>query len=141
LIKSTYFRLYYGEITIPQAVASELNAANVPPVVKSWMENLPRWLQVEPDGVVQIDELTRLDPGERAAILLAERLNADLVILDDKAARQAAVERGLKVIGLLGILRDAARQDLIDLAATFSQLREVGFWVAPNLLEKLMAEE
>jgi predicted nucleic acid-binding protein len=85
--------------------------------------------------------LKALDPGEREAILLAEQLNADLVILDDKAARQIADERGLKIIGLLGILKDASRSDLLDLETTFEQLRKFGFWVSPNLLERLLTED
>ena len=49
--------------------------------------------------------LDRLHAGERAAILLAERLGADIVLLDEKAARTIAVGRGLRVSGLLGVLR------------------------------------
>lgn len=60
--------------------------------------------------------------------------------MDDKAARRIAVERGLKITGLLGILKDAARAGLLDLETTFEQLRDAGFWVAPSLLERLLAE-
>lgn len=68
-------------------------------------------------------------------------LEADLVILDDKAARQIAVERGLKIVGLLGIIKDAARSGLLDLGRTFEQFQEVGFWVAPSILERLLTED
>ncbi len=85
--------------------------------------------------------MERLDPGEREAILLAEQLVADLVVLDDRAARRIALERGLRILGLLGILRDAAQAGLIDLAVTFEHLRDVGFWVAPSLLQLLLEEE
>jgi predicted nucleic acid-binding protein len=86
-------------------------------------------------------ELGKLDPGETAAILLAEQLKADLVILDDKAARQIATERGLKIIGLLGILKDGAQSGLLDLTITLEQLNQAGFWVAPSLWERLLAEQ
>ena len=62
------------------------------------------------------------------------------MILDDKAARQIAVARGLKIIGLLGILKAASRSGLLDLATTFEQLQNVGFWVAPSLLERLLSD-
>jgi predicted nucleic acid-binding protein len=39
--------------------------------------------------------------------------------LDDKAARRLALGRGLKIIGLLGILKDAAQSDLTDLEIVF----------------------
>jgi hypothetical protein len=59
--------------------------------------------------------LDRLHAGERAAILLAECTGADIVLLDEKAARTVAVGRGLRVIGLLGVLREAANRGLADL--------------------------
>lgn len=73
------------------------------------MTQPPDWIQIQAIETLQSIELEKLDPGEREAILLAEQLKADLVILDDKAARGIALERGLRIIGLLGILKDAAR--------------------------------
>jgi predicted nucleic acid-binding protein len=110
-------------------------------VVQNWIDQPPEWLTVLTITVSLDPILEPLDPGEREAILLAEQLAADWVILDDKAARQIASKRGLKIIGLLGILKEAARAGLIDLAIAFEQLRSVGFWVAPSLLQRLLAEE
>jgi len=120
----------YNVVTIPQTVADELSASESPPVVKRWITHPPKKKKTS-QGI----ELEKLDPGEREAILLAEELKANLVILDDKAARRIALERGLRIIGLLGILKDAARSGLLNLEITFEQLREVGFWVAPGLLD------
>ena len=131
----------YDSVIIPQSVADELKAFESPPVVKSWLAQPPNWLQLQPIELTQDIELEKLDPGEREAIVLGEKLKADLVILDDKAARQIAVKRGLTIIGLLGILKDAARSGLLDLETTFEQLRDVGFWVSPSLLERLLANE
>lgn len=131
----------YSSVTIPQAVADELRASESPPVVKYWIAHPPDWLQIQSIETPQAIELEKLDPGEREAILLAEKVNANLVILDDKAARQMATKRGLKIIGLLGILMDASRSSLLDLKTTFEQLREVGFWVAPSLLERLLEDK
>ena len=131
----------YNGIIIPQSVANELKAFESPPVVKSWLTQPPNWLQIQQIELTQDIELAKLDPGEREAIVLGEKLKADLVILDDKAARQIAVKHGLTIIGLLGILKDAAKSGLLDLETTFKQLRDVGFWVAPSLLERLLANE
>ncbi|MEQ9354484.1 MAG: DUF3368 domain-containing protein [Coleofasciculus chthonoplastes F3-SA18-01] len=130
----------YNVVTIPQTVADELSVSESPPVVKRWIAHPPSWLQIRLLSTSQGIELDKLDPGEREAILLAEELKANLVILDDKAARRIALERGLIIIGLLGILKDAARAGLLDLEITFEQLREVGFWVAPSLLEQLLKD-
>ncbi|EDX73413.1 hypothetical protein MC7420_1209 [Coleofasciculus chthonoplastes PCC 7420] len=131
----------YNVVTIPQTVADELSASESPPVVKRWITHPPNWLQIQLLKTSQGIELEKLDPGEREAILLAEELKANLVILDDKAARRIALKRGLRIIGLLGILKDAARSGLLNLEITFEQLREVGFWVAPSLLERLLTDD
>lgn len=130
----------YKNVIIPQTVANELRASESPSVVKSWIAKPPSWLKIQSVKSSKNVKPEKLDPGEQEAILLAEQLKADLVILDDKAARRIAVERGLKITGLLGILKDAARAGLLDLETTFEQLRDAGFWVAPSLLERLLAE-
>ncbi|MEM6437108.1 MAG: DUF3368 domain-containing protein [Cyanobacteria bacterium P01_D01_bin.115] len=74
-------------------------------------------------------------------IIKSSSLSADLIILDDKAARQFASNKGLKVIGLLGILKESANAKLLDLEVTFEQLRSAGFWVSPQLLKQLLDSE
>ncbi|NJO43129.1 MAG: DUF3368 domain-containing protein [Cyanobacteria bacterium CRU_2_1] len=131
----------YRVIVIPKIVADELGASESPPGVKSWIAQPLTWLQIQSTELPKSIELGNLDPGERDAILLAEQLKANLVILDDKSARRIAVERGLKIIGLLGIVKDADRAGLLDLEMTFEQLQDVGFWVSPGLLERLLMDD
>lgn len=130
----------YRVAIVPKIVADELGASEPPPIVKSWIAQPTTWLEIQPTELPKGIELGKLDPGERDAILLAEQLKADLVILDDKSARRIAVERGLKIIGLLGIVKDAAKSGLLDLEMTFEQLQDVGFWVSPGLLERLLLD-
>ncbi|MEB3886097.1 DUF3368 domain-containing protein [Lyngbya sp. CCY1209] len=130
----------YGTVIIPQTVRDELEAVGSPIIVQDWIKQPPEWLEIRVVAVDLDTALEPLDPGEREAILLAEQLRADWVILDDKAARRIASARGLRIIGLLGILKDAARAGLIDLAASFEQLRTAGFWIAPSLLQRLLEE-
>lgn len=132
--------ILYSSVTIPQAVADELRASESPSIVKNWIAQPPKWLVIQAIEITQGIKLGKLDAGEEEAILLAEQLEADLVILDDKAARGIAAKRGLKIIGLLGILKDAARSGLLDLKTTFEQLQEAGFWIAPSLLERLLLD-
>ena len=134
-------RELYSVVVIPQAVSDELNSPESPSVIQNSIAQPPSWLQIQTVDISSISGLEKLDPGERDAILLAEQLTAELVILDDKAARRIAGARGLKIIGLLGILKDAANSDLVDLAIAFERLRAVGFWVAPSLLEQLLRDE
>jgi predicted nucleic acid-binding protein len=87
----------------------------------------------EPDA-----ELERLYPGEQEAIVLAEHLGADLLVLDGNAARQIAVARGFKVTSLLGLLDEAATQGFIDLPTAVERLQRTTFRASPSLLKSLL---
>jgi predicted nucleic acid-binding protein len=82
--------------------------------------------------------LDRLHRGEREAIILAEQVRADLVAIDEKAARQAVAERGLNVAGLLGILDEAAARGLIDLLTCVERSQQPTFRASPHLLKSLL---
>ena len=71
-------------------------------------------------------------------LALANELGADLVILDDGAARKKAADLGLHFTGLLGILDRAARKQLIDLKRAIRRLRDTSFRIAPALLHRLL---
>ena len=55
-----------------------------------------------------------LDQGEAEAIVLANEQKADLILLDEKAARKVAKKLGLPVLGTVGILKWAKKSGLID---------------------------
>ena len=128
----------FQQIIIPQAVYSELSDASAPSPVQAWIATPPDWLKIQPvsqpsDAIVDL-----LDPGERAAILLAQELNADLLLLDDMKARRTATERGLAITGILGILDQAATMKLIDLPAAVQNLQSTSFWASDSLFQKLL---
>jgi predicted nucleic acid-binding protein len=64
--------------------------------------------EVEVAGEGPVHFPTSLGVGEVTSILLAQRLKADWIILDDGQARKAATKAGLQVIGCVGILDNAA---------------------------------
>ena len=130
--------ILYQRLLIPEAVATELKNPDAPPVVRGWMAMPPAWLEIHPVTPRIPRDLRHLHAGEREAILLAEDLLADQVILDDWEAREAAVKRGLAVTGLVGILDQAARRSLIDLVSVVQRLRKTSFHVAPSLLKDLL---
>ena len=79
--------------------------------------------------------------GEQDAILLAELLKAERLIIDDLEGRREAAKRGLPVIGTLGILAEAGRRNLLDLPRALTALQATNFHVAPDLLELLLAND
>lgn len=108
----------YGRVLAPAAVVDrELRATRTPRKVRDWLQNAPPWL--ERRASIAMDET--LDPnqlgiGEREGISLAVMLRhedtAAGFLTDDKAARSAALRRGIPVVRTLGLLIDAAGRGL-----------------------------
>jgi len=87
----------FPKIIIPQAVYGELNAK-----VKA---DLPPFIKVKDVGSSKLlDELKLLlDVGESEAIALALELKSPLII-DERKGRKIAMNMGLTITGLLGIV-------------------------------------
>jgi predicted nucleic acid-binding protein len=72
--------------------------------------------------------------GENEAIILAQELAVDAILLDDREGRQVAQEKGLRVIGAAGLLVAAAREKLIDMDTAIERLKGTNFRFKPELL-------
>jgi len=101
----------------------------------------PGWLTIEQAPNVIDSELDAIQIGERQAILLAELIRADFIVLDDRKPRRIAAARGLNVIGTLGILTTAAEKGLITLRDALADLKQTSFRASDRLLELLAREE
>ncbi len=106
----------YNQVIIPKAVYREL--ADIDPPVPGTLEvQTVSWVEVKQivnrNIVERIQEKAGLDPGESEAIALALELNADLLLIDERRGRAEADRLGLRIIGLLGILVEAKRQNLV----------------------------
>jgi len=66
-----------------------------------------------------------LDQGELDVILLAQEVNADWVLIDEKLARRIARDMGLQVKGTLGVLLLAYRVGLISREEGLAAVREL----------------
>lgn len=128
----------FGTVAIPAAVRDELMAAKAPGEVREWARAFPPWLYVHDDVDIPSGEMPSLHPGERAAIILAERLNANLVLLDERAARVIAKDRYLKVTGTLGILNAAGVRGLVDIPELVLKLRKTSFHASDELIDWLL---
>lgn len=129
----------FGAIIIPQAVLSELQRDKAPQKVEVWLATNPTWLELRTASA--IDLTITLGAGECEAISLAKEINADLVLIDDRKARQAAIERGLQVAGTLNILELASIKNLIELREAFDKLQQTNFRVAQTLLDEFLERE
>ena len=131
----------FDRILIPPAVFEELQHEETPDLVRRWIAGPPSWLEVQALHSVPDPTVGFLDIGEWEAIALAEELQADQLLLDDADARREAARRSLPFIGTLGVLREAARRELLDLRTALVQLQETSFFVDPALIESLLDEE
>ncbi|MBI5192401.1 MAG: DUF3368 domain-containing protein [Nitrospirae bacterium] len=96
----------YTTISIPLAVMNE--------VFKN--KSVPNWIKVveikQPIAPRILEK--NLGIGESEAIGLSLELYADLLILDDLAARKVAGELGINITGVIGILLEAKEKGLIQ---------------------------
>ena len=98
------------------------------------------WIDVKP--VKNVGELTvaqrelGLGIGELSTIILGKEENAGLVLIDEAKARSVARQRGLAVLGCVGVLEDAFGLKLLsDLAQAYRQLLASGAYVDPKILQ------
>lgn len=122
----------FGSVAIPRVVLQELLASSAPPAARHLAENPPEWLVVHDEPPQFIGALAAIDPGECAAILLAERLHAALVLMDDEDGRDAARERGIAVTGLIGIFGRASQRGMLDFDEAITRLRATNFRVSDS---------
>ncbi|MGP8247058.1 MAG: DUF3368 domain-containing protein [Bryobacteraceae bacterium] len=125
----------FSQVVAPKAVIAELLHEDAPTAVRAWTLSLPPWIAVKETPPMALSVLERLQAGERAAILLAESMKADIVLLDEKAARRIAAARGLRVTGILGLLGEAATRGLVELAPAIDRLRMTNFRAPAALLK------
>ena len=128
-------RRFYGQVLVPEPVASELSVAGAPAAVRDWITKPPTWVDVRAvsaDVVSMI--IDDLDLGERAAIALAETLHADLLLIDEAAGRAEAKRRHLRVTGTLGVLRAGAEQGLVNVPELLERLNATSFYLDETLL-------
>jgi len=102
------------------------------------------WLQVlEVANDIALQPLVRtLGRGEAEVIGLAQERGADVVVLDDRAARRVAGAVGLQVIGTVGVLVAARRIGIIPaVVPLLEELREQGFRLSDDVLDAIRRDE
>jgi predicted nucleic acid-binding protein len=135
-------QVLYGRVIVPPEVLAELADNGAPPGVLDWIRSRPEWLQVRAPHTDQNDPaLQQIDPGERAAILLAQEELDVLLLIDDAAGRAEADRLGIPNTGTLGVLRAAALRRLLDLPSALNRLAATNFRVPQSLIEELLAED
>jgi uncharacterized protein len=84
--------------------------------------------------------MKNLDAGESESIILAEEINADFLLVDERQATKIANARGLTTIGILGVLLLAKQKKHIDFVKPLlNDLKnKTTFRFSNSLLNKLL---
>lgn len=144
----------YTKIYIPSEVWKELiypisqNKTNIPTDIKFEIDAKEfGWLIVkDPEKEVYHEmalNLSReLGRGEAYAIALSLELKADVLLINDKKAKEIAENKGIKTRWNTEVLLDALKQKLIQDYQEFENLLnrmiEVGFWIEKREYEKVI---
>ena len=128
----------YGEIIIPKAVDMEILSEPARSLVDkaSWIK------VVKPNTLEQRSMFSaRLHAGEIEVLLLAQEHGADLLIIDDNAAKKTAKYLGLTVTGTMGILLKAKREGYIEAVKPLMEaLIADGLYISPVVQSYVLAE-
>lgn len=131
----------YGELHIADAVWSELNSSG-----KEWpgQQNVAQsdWIHHHTvENRTLVTALSQdLDQGEAETIALAIKLNADIILLDEKEGRALAKRFGLVVSGVFGLLLEAkAKGHLTEIRSSLDALqRDAGFYMSQSIFNYVL---
>ena len=128
----------YGQVIVPEAFMQEMTAFGTPSAFRAWAIKPPSWLAIKPVEIAITANTEGLDVGEQAAISLTKSLKADLLLIDEKLGRRAAIAEDLSIIGVVGILEEAAKKNLIDIQQAIARLQQTNFRISTKLIEALL---
>jgi predicted nucleic acid-binding protein len=128
----------YGQVIVPAMVCEELQRHQTPEEVRRWIASPSPWLDMRAPQAENDPGLLCLGAGERQAILVAQAIGADVLLMDERHGRRTARSRVLQVLGTLGILDAAAARDLLDLPGALTRLQATNFCVTREMVQALL---
>ncbi len=139
------FEKLYGEIIISKTVYNELKRKK--DVVLSLVEKgiADRWITVwggNEDLIGEILSLSDIHKGEAETIAIALEKN-DTVVIDERAATKMARAYGIESVGLIGIIVEAMKKEVITYnegVKYIEELIEKGFRLSYRDYKRIMKE-
>ncbi len=131
----------YQKVIIPPKVKSEIQALQSFGVNLSEFENA-EWIEIKiPKNSLEVNNLlSQIDRGEAEAIVLAEEISVDWLLIDERLGREVAQSKGIKTVGLLGSLVKAKELGIVSqVKPIIEDLKtKAGFWVDEKLIERVL---
>ncbi len=129
---------FFSEVVIPQAVWIEVvEKGKGRPGAKSVKES--KWIKIKKvKNTLGVEALKHeIGIGESEAIILAKELDADIILIDDRIAREIALSMGLNVAGTLSIIYEAINNKIIN--ENFKEIVEImrrnNIWISEELID------
>lgn len=136
-------RQLFGVVYIPEAVYRELTDNEAfPEEVRMVQECEFLYMQKVDNGksVAILQNFTGLDAGESEAIILADEMNSDVLLMDERKGRQVAKKLGIRITGTIGILTQAFDEGILtkeDVERCIERLKESGIRISEKLYQRL----
>ena len=138
--KLNLLELLFRDIVIPEGVYNELLHSKLSETDKLLFTLSPFQI-VKTENKTEVQRLlAAIQLGEAEAIVLSEQLHADLLLIDETVGRNIASQRGIKIVGVLGILIDSKQNNhIVAVKPLMDQLiLEINFRISPNLYHKIL---
>ncbi len=134
-------QMLYTQIVVPEAVVREIESGKD----KDTYINLKKlnWVTVHQvkDKLLLNHLLNDLDEGEAEVIVSAQELNAKLLIIDEKLARNYAHLKGFVCVGTLGVLLKAKEKGHITaIKPLLIKMQANGIWLSETLIKQILNE-
>lgn len=129
----------YDQVLIPPAVVAEVKAGGQKRIGVSEFQDA-NWLLERPlADPRRADLLVDLDRGEAEVIALAQELNADLVIIDERLGRRHAQRLGMHLTGTMGVLLKAKQRGFIsEITPLITDLRDGGIHLGDDVVARVI---
>lgn len=134
----------FGEILIPNAVYEELTGNPRFPEESKQIQQCQYIKRTKIEDIRAVDLLSRssgLDIGESEAIVLSDSMKASLLLMDEVKGRRVAKRMGINLMGTVGILAIAYKDDLMtseDILNCIDILKKEGRHISNELYDQLI---
>lgn len=131
-------RSLFGEIVIPPAVRDEF--LSIEKESRRQALRVERWIRVvKLDNPNRTGAFSNLDEGEAEVLVLAEELDASLVLIDERKARRYAERLNLPLSGTLGVILLAKEEGIITtVAPLLKAIQKAGLYLHEDLVEQVL---
>lgn len=132
------FESIYVSSIVKSEVLPEIGAQGEGAIVQAFESG---WLKVWQEPITSLLDID-LDAGETDCINIAMQYPGQvLLVMDERAGRNVAKEKGLKVIGTAAIIGMAKQKGVIDSAReVFECLHQSSFRIAPAVIKQVLSQ-